>query len=142
MNAQTLARLESLIDGGRDILDSATIRGGQLRTAFVTGNDYRTPLSYHVDTQAASKWRISCLHFLEMLFGLEDRYYKSFDKLVSNLSHEGVKRALGVLEALKDDLQQEIPMPTIIERTENAGRLGWITAPYLGARVYRHCAIN
>ena len=63
MDAPALERLDSLIDAGNKIIDSATTHGGQLRTGFVTGEAYRTAVSYAIDIQAASKWRTSCLSF-------------------------------------------------------------------------------
>ena len=47
------------------------------------------------------------LEFLEMQFEKEGRYYKSFEASISKLLYERVKKALGVLEAVKDDCQPE-----------------------------------
>lgn len=117
MDASALERLDSLIDASNKIIDSATTHGGQLRTAFVTGEAFRTSVSYAIDIRAASKWRTRCLSFLETQFEKEGRYYRSFEISISKLLYERVKKALGVLEAVKEDCQPERLMsPNLKER--------------------------
>lgn len=116
MDTSALARLDSLISFGTGIIDSATTHGGQLRTGFVTGEAYRTAVSYAIDIQAASKWRTSCLSFLEMQLGKENRYYESFEASIPKLQYEWVRKAVGVLEAVKDDHQPERMMLASKER--------------------------
>jgi hypothetical protein len=111
MHRNALDRLESLIEMGKSILESATQSGGRLRRGFVTQEPYRTPISYQINIQSTSQWRTSCLSLLESLFGKESVYYKSFESRMSQLTYGRVKTALGVLLAVKDDHQLEKVMP-------------------------------
>src|SRR5262245_56274467 len=104
MEQRALDRLDELIENGKTILESATRHGAETRIAFVTREPYRTPVSHSVDIQISSKWRTSCLNFLETQFGNDSRYYHSFQGASKQLSYGPVRLALVVLEAVKEDL--------------------------------------
>ena len=120
MDQNAFDRLESLIETGKSILESAMPSGGRLRKGFVTQEPYRTPLSYRIDIQSTSQWRTSCLSFLESLFGKGSVYYISFESRMSQLIYDRVKMALGILIAVKDDHQLEKVMP---HKSENVKTL-------------------
>jgi len=105
MEQRALDRLNELIETGGSILNSATRHGGQTRVAFVSREPYRTAVTYSIDIQIGSKWRTSCLNFLETQFGIDSRYYESYQGSIRQLSYGHVRKALGVLEAVKEDQQ-------------------------------------
>jgi hypothetical protein len=107
MNQKNLNRLDYLVELGKKVKQTSYNPEGIAGT--------------FVDEELANKWGTSSLSLLENLFGKNSNYYIQFNNLFPKFLHlYAIMRALGILEAARDDYKSELSMEAQkSEETEN-----------------------
>lgn len=83
-------RAEQLVEQAEETLKRATDASGYGR---------------HVPSADFAALRTAALSFIERVFGREHPHYREFDSSVEDVNHYYVERALGILRAVRDELQ-------------------------------------
>lgn len=95
MNTQQLTeRVDELIALGDEALLTEWARNIGMRTE-----------KHFVDLEPFYKFRASCISFILKIFGPEHPYFTDFSKLVDSAQPSCVKRGKGVLQAIKNEIE-------------------------------------
>lgn len=106
--AKTLARFDSLIAEGRNILSSA--KNVQLNTEYnaLTGDTYQTSIGYkRVDPEKFVEWRTKAATLLALVVPKGHVHREAVEALPDLLeSHERLQVAVSLLRGVKDDFEK------------------------------------
>ena len=111
MNQMNLDRLEELVELGKKVKQTSYNPTGIAGT--------------FVNEELSNKLGTSSLNLMGIIFGRDSDYYKQFNNLFPKFLHlYAVSRALGILEAARDDYKAELSLELQKERSGECESLG------------------
>jgi hypothetical protein len=102
IKSQYISRFDELVSEGASIVNSI-----QVIPPGNYGNFVMISTSYKWDDRRVEKWKTSCLSLLQPLVSYGTRLHDQVDQFSSATGEKPkMQRALGILEALRDDLEK------------------------------------
>lgn len=104
LDRRILGKLQQLVDFGEEVKQSRYDRSSS--GMVYLGDD-------GVDYELAQQWGTSCLNLLSRVFGENSVHYKNYETLFPRFhDYSPITQALGVLQAAKEDYEQEFLFDT------------------------------